>query len=373
MEHNNSSHKISILNIIQEKASFVRCSRRTIVAISHFLEDMILNHNLEAILITGFQNHRYWLPEVERYKKLLSKALHISLFSDTNFSELPNSNNLNTITLDKDDPLTEEYFLCILTKEFSIFFAGKDLLTNGDYINGQMLFQFAWTLDPILITSILDVIKTAIQTYKPQMLNDLNHAISIIPPIEPNLKYISQFAGKIIETLEEYSSTYIQQANIDPLTNIPNRRVFMEKIVEECERSTRYTRAFSIIFIDLDNFKYVNDTYGHLAGDWVLKEVAALITANKRGIDLASRYGGEEFVMLLPETKKEDAANVAERIRNRIKQHSFSGIPLTASFGVADNFDCETLTEDNIMKIADQAMYQAKYSGKDKVVLYSKN
>ena len=149
-----------------------------------------------------------------------------------------------------------------------------------------------------------------------------------------------------------------------------NRRYFDEAIERELSRCRRYGRALSLLFIDLDHFKRINDTFGHLAGDAVLKEVASAIQKRIRKEDLLSRYGGEEFAVLTPEIDHKGAQAMGEKVRKVIEKHEFSFdgevIPVTISCGVA------TLGKKGdeaaaLVQRADEKLYEAKESGRNKV------
>jgi len=162
-------------------------------------------------------------------------------------------------------------------------------------------------------------------------------------------------------------------ATIDPLTQVHNRRFFFEQAIIELERCCRYKRPACIILIDIDFFKSVNDHYGHLAGDLVLKNIAALICNQLRTVDFLGRYGGEEFVVFLPETSETSAFQVAERLRKEIEalvtHYSNNKIQCTVSLGLA-NFDikfCNRL--EDFLEQADQALYRAKHNGRNQVSL----
>jgi len=159
----------------------------------------------------------------------------------------------------------------------------------------------------------------------------------------------------------------------DGLTGLLNRRVFMEKLKDEVERARRTKRPISFIMMDIDNFKHINDTYGHKAGDTFLTEIASVITSSIRTgpTDILARYGGEEFSLILVETDMEGAQLVAERIRTSVKKHKFSLVKAnrrerpTISLGVATAYykeDCES----ELVTGADKALYHAKKKGKDK-------
>jgi diguanylate cyclase (GGDEF)-like protein len=127
-------------------------------------------------------------------------------------------------------------------------------------------------------------------------------------------------------------------ATTDPLTDLYNRRYLAESLEKECRRASRYGRPLSCLMIDIDEFKLCNDLYGHLTGDEVLRQVAALIRGSVRDTDVATRYGGEEFCILLPETPYEDATRLAERLRSTIAAQPLpvgeQPVPITVSIGV---------------------------------------
>jgi diguanylate cyclase (GGDEF)-like protein len=155
----------------------------------------------------------------------------------------------------------------------------------------------------------------------------------------------------------------------DILTGIANRRIFLESLGAAISFAQRHQTPLSIIMADLDNFKSVNDTFGHNAGDQVLQAFATLLMQNSRQEDLAARFGGEEFIMMLPGTGAEEAAVLGERLRCDWKEMTFPGfsIRVTASFGVAAYQPGETL--DGFIERADQGLYDAKMLGKNQVVV----
>jgi len=163
---------------------------------------------------------------------------------------------------------------------------------------------------------------------------------------------------------------------LDPLTSLFNRRHFFELTQNELDRSRRYNRPISIIMLDIDHFKQVNDRFGHLVGDRVIVEVAQRVKKALRRIDLACRYGGEEFAILLPETNIRQAEMVANRLWQLVtKQPTVSGelkLKITVSVGVATYQLKGLITVDTLLDRADQAMYQAKQAGRNQVMVYSK-
>ena len=155
-----------------------------------------------------------------------------------------------------------------------------------------------------------------------------------------------------------------QQTILDDLTTAFNRRHLDAYLEEELERDRRYGRTFSILFFDLDRLKEVNDRYGHLAGSRVLREVATLIQGKLRKSDRIFRYGGDEFVVTLPETGPEGALRVAHRLRRAVRANRFLAgeglaVTLTASFGVA-TFPQDGSSQEEMIRVADQAMYRVK-------------
>ena len=161
-----------------------------------------------------------------------------------------------------------------------------------------------------------------------------------------------------------------EMAVTDSLTGLYVRRYFIVKLQEELHRAERYNKGFSIVMADLDRFKNVNDSYGHTAGDRVLKRVATFLQKNIRDVDIISRYGGEEFVFLLPEADKEEAYTVSERLRKKLADLKFDDLPsITISLGIASYPD-DSEDIDRLIKKADAALYTAKQSGRNKVVVY---
>lgn len=157
-----------------------------------------------------------------------------------------------------------------------------------------------------------------------------------------------------------------KEVSTDALTLIANRRKMMEVIKFEFDRATRYNNVFSIIMIDIDYFKAVNDAYGHDAGDEVLRQIAEIINGKSRKADIAGRWGGEEFLVLCPETNLNEAASLAELLRRNIEAHDFHiPISLTASFGVSSYHP--NCTQDHLIKLADEALYAAKNNNRNNV------
>jgi diguanylate cyclase (GGDEF)-like protein len=157
-----------------------------------------------------------------------------------------------------------------------------------------------------------------------------------------------------------------ENALTDELTKLPNRRALAQRFLQEMQRARRHRKAIAFLMIDLDHFKLVNDTYGHLNGDAVLAELASIISTGARESDVCARYGGEEFAMILHETTEPGARTLADRIRAKVAAATFpGGLKLTISIGVAATEDPALFT--NLIERADQALYAAKQSGRNQV------
>ena len=184
-----------------------------------------------------------------------------------------------------------------------------------------------------------------------------------------NERLLGQAAGQAAIAVE--NSRLFRLATVDGLTGLFVRRYFDQRIDEEVLRAERFENVFSILMLDLDDFKSVNDTRGHAAGDRVLRETARVMRARLRAFDIAARYGGEEFVVLLPRTSTEEARQVAERVRSAVEGHAIDGVTgalhVTISIGVA-TFPGHALDPAQLVKSADKALYQAKAAGKNRVV-----
>jgi diguanylate cyclase (GGDEF)-like protein len=195
-------------------------------------------------------------------------------------------------------------------------------------------------------------------------------------------EYPNNEIGSILKSIEQLTQSELYKKNLqlqaanrkleelsitDQLTGLYNRRKLYAELERECERMKRYNRAFSVIMLDLDNFKDVNDAFGHQRGDKTLIEIANLIKGVVRSVDIVSRWGGDEFLILCPETELSEARELADRLRRKIAEHSFpGGIQVTASMGV-----CEISPEDNIEQFlskVDEMLYRAKNSGKNTVM-----
>jgi diguanylate cyclase (GGDEF)-like protein len=158
----------------------------------------------------------------------------------------------------------------------------------------------------------------------------------------------------------------------DSLTGLYVRRYFMVKLQEELLRAQRYNNILSVVMVDLDRFKNINDTYGHDAGDRVLKAIGKFLQQNVRDVDVVARYGGDEFVIMIPEAANDAAHILSERLRKNLSEMKFDDLPpVTISLGIA-TFPYDGKDPEDLVKKADAAMYSAKRAGRDQVVKYTR-
>ncbi|MCF7793743.1 MAG: sensor domain-containing diguanylate cyclase [Candidatus Cloacimonetes bacterium] len=183
-----------------------------------------------------------------------------------------------------------------------------------------------------------------------------------------SMRNIRERKAAELELAEAYRKLEIL-SRTDPLTNLANRRALLDNMNHEKFRFERSHETFSIIICDIDNYKFINDNYGHNAGDFVLKEIGNIMINKLRKQDIVGRWGGDEFLMILPQTNVDGARILANIIRERIDSHVFKykdfKIKLTMSFGTSEFKESFSIHE--CIRSADEALYQAKKEGKNKV------
>lgn len=178
--------------------------------------------------------------------------------------------------------------------------------------------------------------------------------------------YLTEVFNNMVARLREGREKLERLSLTDGLTGLDNRRHLMQKLGSEVERARRHRHGFSVVMLDVDHFKDYNDAHGHLAGDDVLVRLGALLRECTRDVDCSARFGGEEFVLVLPETSSGRATEVAERIRARMAQEQLGNGRITLSAGVAE-FPAHGETSEGILSAADAALYRAKNEGRDRV------
>ena len=198
------------------------------------------------------------------------------------------------------------------------------------------------------------------------------------------IEYLEQLASQTSTTINRANvyAEILKHATLDALTGFYNRRQMEERIKQETASAKRKKTPLCAIMIDIDYFKHVNDTYGHAAGDYILKTASKIIRSQLREYDIASRYGGEEFAIILPFTREEEAVMVADRLRKAVEskiiniehvntKNDTKTIQITISLGIY-SFKETDKPEELLMK-ADKALYDAKETGRNKVIIYKEN
>jgi two-component system, cell cycle response regulator len=272
--------------------------------------------------------------------QIRTKLLHLSALYIDMFNAPDISLSFGTI-----DHFIKEYGF---KDKFDIAVLGKEVHAQAQNVLPIFDIQFKDDRD---LAHLLDKAKAEMAKLSVEMINEL---------LEKN---------KEIEFLRE-------QTTIDSMTSINNYKGFCESLSRELSRAKRYKKPLSLIFADIDHFKLVNDTFGHLAGDHALKAVAVCLKRGLREADYLARYGGEEFAIIIPETNIEGAIVVAERLREKIEALNIlfkdKAISLTMSFGVASMPTNQDLSSDNFIKIADDALYKAKGQGRNRCCMIAR-
>ena len=217
------------------------------------------------------------------------------------------------------------------------------------------------------ISEHLGLIMTAMQEYRVEEDSRESVLTHQLEDMQNKLDEMEKSAIAAQHAIEEQR----KKAMHDALTGLPNREAYQQRLEQEVHRLQRYGNKLSLMVCDIDLFKRINDNYGHLAGDKVLKIIAKSLQINLRDSDFIARFGGEEFVCLMPETSKEDAKIVAEKLRKKIEGSPFNfkkePVQITISFGISEFAEGDSA--DDVFERADKALYKAKENGRNQVVL----
>lgn len=260
----------------------------------------------------------------------------------------------------------------------TVAFNTSSIISASEIFDTKLLATFAVALvigflgAILLARAIAHPIKKLTDATTKVAAGDLTVNVEISSTDE--IEQLSTSFNNMIASLKEYEAKLIERASMDSLTDLYNHRYFQERIKKEIHRADRYDRPLSIIMLDIDHFKSINDSFGHIAGDIILKEFAILLVNQSRDIDIVARYGGEEFAIILPETSIDKAVYAAERIRTITKNYVFevnkhAPVSITVSLGVAQ-FPIHSKEADGLIMAADLAMYRAKSLGRDHVISY---
>lgn len=260
--------------------------------------------------------------------------------------QMPGMNGFEVARLIRSNPKTNHFPIIFVTAGM------KDLLDQIEGYETGAVDYLMKPFEPVILRSKVKVFKELYQQRK------------VIEEFYANLE---QIVEERTAELKEANETISRLAATDELTGLPNRRSFNDCLAVSLSAARRHEYPLSLILTDLDHFKAVNDTFGHSVGDQVLKEFADLLREMIRAEDIAARWGGEEFIIILPHTDSEAAAALAERIRIACEKHSPPMNGLSASFGVAQLRSGED--DDSLIRRADDAMYRAKNEGRNRVVV----
>jgi len=200
--------------------------------------------------------------------------------------------------------------------------------------------------------------------------------ISVPASFGGEMQDLAEAFNEMVAALKESRDKLIERANTDSLTSLYNHRYFHERLRSELRRAERYGRPLSVVMLDIDHFKTLNDTHGHPVGDMVLADLAKILLGGvRKDIDIVARYGGEEFALILPETEAPNAMICAEHLRAAVEQYRFVGkdgeaIPVTISLGVAQ-YPIHSSEREGLIMAADLAMYQSKSTGRNRATTFS--
>ncbi len=300
-------------------------------------------------------------------KKILAIALDNEILT-----EIKKQLDSSFLTL-KSVPTAKEAYNQINQNKYSLILLGNVLPDVPDYRDFclKLRSQEDTSSIPIILFAFArEKASAKIEVLKTCLVNDY----FVLPvPMDEIVARLNIFVEirLLQEELEAKNAVLKRLAITDDLTKIYNRRHFMERLTEEMTCMKRYKYSVSCLMIDIDFFKKINDKHGHPRGDQVLKQLAALLKSNIRSVDILSRYGGEEFMIILPFTGKEGARVVGERLRAAVMSHVFAGgrepLNVTISVGVATFSHTDPVDVNEVIKVVDSQMYLSKQNGRNRV------
>lgn len=310
------------------------------------VDDEIAIRELVGEILAG-EGHEVTLAEDgEDALKKFKRTWHEIVFSDF---RMPKMNGIELLGAIKE--INENTQFVIMTSHASI----------NNSIDALKLGAFDYILKPF---DDLDVVTDA-----------ANRAIANLSGIRRQQDLVNTLARKN-QDLESLNKEFRELAIRDGLTGLFNYRYAQERLEEEFDRATRFERELSVLFIDLDHFKFFNDAHGHQAGDEILQILSGIMTKSVRESDTLARWGGEEFIVIALETAREDACRLAERIRMSVIEYSFPNAEqqplglISLSIGVASRSD-GTDSYEKLLRLADDAVYSAKDTGRNRTVFCS--
>lgn len=279
--------------------------------------------------------------------------------------------NLSTPVIGIIAPLTGLPWGVVMERSEGEVFARINQLRNVSLLIALLLLTLIGAASFLLAQSILKPLKHLTTAAKRVSAGDLNVKLQHIGNDELGLtmEAFNRMVGQLKQSYDELETLSIT----DPLTGLANRKRIMTVLADHFERYRRHQITFSVLMIDIDHFKRINDQHGHLVGDTVLRQVGEVFHTVLRSIDIAGRYGGEEFLILLDQTPETEAMYTAERIRKAIEQHPFHHeeitLHATLSIGIA-TVNAINLTENTLIRNADDALYRAKHAGRNRCLQF---
>lgn len=264
--------------------------------------------------------------------------------------------------------------------EFLNYWKPQMIIVDPDFANEDGL-QFLNSVSGYLDSTSLIVVSSNSSSEQIAQCLDLGASDYIVSPFIP-LEFLSRVRAQLRfrdakGDLMEANQKLLELVEIDDLTGLFNMRSIFQKLEFEMERGKRFNRPVTVVMIDMDRFKSVNDGHDHLFGSYVLSEVGKIIKASTRNVDIPARYGGDEFLIILSETPLSGVEQFCERLRKRVEQMTFAqgkdSIQLTLSIGHASTMGAENIGPKDLVRRADQALYKAKHEGRNRVVGYDQN
>ena len=286
-----------------------------------------------------------------------------------NFNEIPRGIALSAYTILNSDPLiiddttADKRFSSspLVTNEPKVrFYGGVPIVEKAGFALGTLY--------------VMDRQPRTLDRFQLETLCSLGLQVTDLLELRRRLTSLEQYTSECQQygrQLEETNAKLELLTITDELTGLGNRRGLEEHLQHEVNRSSRYRRPLSLLLVDIDRFKKYNDTFGHPAGDELLKIVAFLANQKTRASDLVARHGGDEFAVILPNTGKEAAKKLAERIRKAVEEVSSLHCSVTISIGIC-SLNSRNITMSKLVAEADQALYQAKKAGRNRV-FYAKD
>lgn len=326
-------------------------------------------------LLAAFEQSLQTQNAVRKYNRMLTSELDLTALTKRALRKILNytKTSYGAIYVVKDGMLE-------LTAVEGI--KNADALIDNDHISCAIRTKKTKVIhlpENITVDGLLADIKPSYIVVEPLIYKDAVLGVLILASLKhenQNLRHLDMFSGNLALALNNSLKHSQLQAlvAIDPLTGVYNRRFGFVRLEEEYSASVRGATALGLLMLDLDHFKLINDTYGHVAGDKVLTEVSNMIKVILRKHDLLIRYGGEEFIAVLPGASTRDTMVVADRIRLLIEKNDIlytdSRIHMTVSIGVVSFPETQIDKLEDLIKFADEAMYKSKFSGRNRVTLY---